>query len=149
MADLLVKLYDLSPSPQRTDVTVRRAMPYEKRTVLAWVAKHFTDGWAAECDGAFSRLPVSCFIATSGGEILGFACHEATARGFFGPIGVREDCRGRDLGRTLVLTTLHAMREAGYAYAIIGSARVDFYARCVEILQIPGSDPGIYRDPLG
>jgi len=150
MADLLVKLYDLPPCPQRDDITIRHAMPYEKHTVLAWVQKHFGDGWASECDATFSRLPVSCFLATSGGEILGFACYEATARGFFGPIGVHEDSRGCDLGRVLLLACLHALREAGYAYAIIGggSGKIDFYAKCVEVLQIPDSDPGIYSDPL-
>jgi len=150
MADLLVRLYDLPACPQRNDVIVRHAMPYEKRAVLAWVAEHFGDGWASECDAAFSRLPVSCFLATSGGKILGFSCYEATVRGFFGPIGVHEDCRGRDIGRALVLACLHAMRELGYAYAVIGggSGKADFYAKCTDVLQIPCSDPGMYRDML-
>ena len=150
MADLLVRLYDLPACPQRDDVTVRHAMAYEKRAVLNWVTEHFGAGWASECDAAFSRLPVSCFLATSGGEILGFACYEATARGFFGPIGVQKDCRGRDLGRALVLACLHAMRSLGYAYAVIGggSGKVDFYAKCAEVLPIPGSEPGVYRDML-
>ena len=55
----------------------------------------------------------------------------------------------RGIGRALLLSTLHAMSAAGYAYAIVGGAGdVDFYAQTVGAIEIAGSTPGIYRDRL-
>ena len=36
------------------------------------------------------ELP-KCFIATENGKLIGFACYDATAKGFFGPIGIDPD----------------------------------------------------------
>jgi hypothetical protein len=41
------------------------------------------------------------------------------------------------------------MRNAGYAYGIIGGAGpVDFYTKSVGATVIPNSVPGIYADPI-
>lgn len=153
MPDLLVKLYALPAWPAAgalpADVVVRRALAHEKVPVVNWVGTHFGSGWAGECDVAFHRSPVSCHIALHQGELLGFACWDSTCRGFFGPLGVAEAWRGRGGGRALLLSCLHAMASAGYGYAVIGGAgSPDFYAKTVGAVEIPGSSPGIYRDPL-
>lgn len=151
MPDMLVKLYELeSPGDVRErDYTVRRPMAYEKYIVTSWVTKHFTARWASECEAAFARNPISCYIATSDGEILGFGCYDATARGFFGPTGVSKAARGRGIGTAILHACLAAMREIGYAYAIIGGAGpAAFYERTVGAIEIPGSTPGIYTDRL-
>jgi predicted N-acetyltransferase YhbS len=94
-------------------------------------------------------LPISCFIAVREQRILGFACHDATARNFFGPEAVAAEERGRGLGRALLLAALHAQRDQGYAYAIIGGVGpADFYAKCAGAIPIPGSTPGIYAGML-
>ena len=78
MSDMLVKLYDLpevGSLVSRLDaqgVVVRRAMAYEKHAVVKWVGGLFGDGWASECDVAFSNHPISCFIATAAGSLAGF-----------------------------------------------------------------------------
>ncbi|MDA7868065.1 GNAT family N-acetyltransferase, partial [Akkermansiaceae bacterium] len=96
-----------------------------------------------------SRQPVACFIATKDKKILGFACYETTAKGYFGPTGVAESARGLGLGKALLLKALEAQREAGYAYAFIGGVGPrEFYAKTVGAIEIPGSDPGIYVDIL-
>lgn len=155
MADLLVKLYDLPAlAPVLDDmavkgITVRHAMPYEKREVVDWVKMRIRPDWESECDVAFSHQPVSCMVATQDGKLIGFACHEVTARGYFGPTGVDEACRGQGVGRALLLASLHAMAELGYGYAIIGSAGpVDFYRKACGATVIEGSEPGLYRDRL-
>jgi len=153
LADLLVKLYELpGPESDRDDslrVTIRRAMAYEKRAVEEWVREQFGSAWASECDVAFANRPISCYIATHGGEIAGFACYDSTCRGFFGPIGVREAVRGHGIGRALVLSCLRAMAAVGYAYAIVGGIdSPEFYIKTVGAIEIPGSAPGIYRDRL-
>ena len=155
MPDLLVKLYDL-PDPtarleslRKEGVLIRRAMAYEKHLVAAWVRARFGEGWASECEVAFARAPIACHMATSGGHILGFACHDATALGLFGPTGVEETERGRGIGAALLMASLVDMASRGYAYAVIGGAgSVEFYARIAGAVEIAGSVPGFYRDRL-
>lgn len=153
--DLLVKLYTLKPKPElderlaRAGVAVRRALAPELHAAAEWVTKKFDAGWASETTVAFARQPPACFLATKAGNLVGFACYDATARGFFGPTGVDEAARGGGVGHALLLACLLDMRAQGYAYAIIGGAGpVDFYAKSVGATPIEGSDPGIYGDLL-
>jgi len=155
MTDMLVKLYNLPPlepaleKPRAAGVEIRRALAAEKSLVVAWVARHFEPAWAGECDVAFSRRPIACFIAVEQGRLVGFACHDATCPNFFGPTGVLENQRGRGLGQALLLACLHAMRRQGFAYAIIGGVGpVEFYQKIAGATVIPDSTPGIYRDML-
>lgn len=151
MPDLLVRLYDLpdrGPAVARVaaqGVTMRRALAPDRKRVLDWVTARFGDGWASECAVAFGRQPITCFIAVEQKQIVGFACHEATTRGFFGPTGVDVSQRGRGVGTALLLACLHDMAARGYAYGIIGAAGpVEFYVNLVGALPIPGSEPGVY-----
>jgi hypothetical protein len=153
--DLLVKLYELPAAgsnqntPLPAGVRVRAAMAYEKHAVVDWVREHFGPAWASECDVAFANRPISCYIATQSSAILGFACYDSTCRGFFGPIGLVQAVRGHGIGRTLLLSCLHAMAASGYAYAVVGGVQdTDYYTRAVGAIEIPGSAPGIYRDRL-
>ena len=156
MPDLLVKLYGLpekepgnEPNLGGNGIYFRRAMAYEKYQIVDWVRKHFSDSWASECDVAFSNQPISCYIATKNGAMLGFACYDSTSRGMFGPLGVLEEARGQGIGRGLLLSSLHAMKAMGYGYAIIGGAgSIDFYQRVINVIEIPDSTPGIYIDRL-
>jgi len=155
MADLLVKLYGLpNVTPlaarlQRKGVLIRPAMAYEKSLVVDWVRSCFGDGWADECDVAFSNHPVSCLLAVMSGRIIGFACYECTRRNFFGPMGVLEEHRKQGVGSALFLSCLHAMAAMGYAYAVVGGAgSVSFYEKTADASVIPGSSPGVYRDRL-
>jgi Acetyltransferase (GNAT) family len=154
MHDMLVRLYDLPgldaalDAASRQGITVRRAIGPEKLAVTAWVEAKFPAS-AAEVEIACCRLPIACFIALRGQQIVGFACYDATARNFFGPEAVVEDERGRGVGRTLLLAALHAQREQGYAYAIVGGVGpAAFYAKSAGAIPIAGSDPGIYAGML-
>ena len=155
MPDMLVKLYDLPKVEslikdlKDQGIAIRIAMSYEKHLVVEWVRGLFGQGWASECDVAFSNHPISCFIATEQGKILGFACYHSACKNFFGPTGVTETKRGLGAGKALCLSCLHAMAAEGYAYAIIGGVGpVEFYARTVGATTIEGSSPGIYCDLL-
>jgi GNAT superfamily N-acetyltransferase len=154
MADLLVRLYDLPASGPAVEalatggIVVRRALASERSVVVEWARAHGSAGWAGECEVAFARLPLACFIAVEGDRLIGFACYEATCRNFFGPELVHPEWRGRGVGRALLLTALEAMRAEGYAYAIIGwASSIDFYRRTVGAIPIEGSSPGIYPTP--
>jgi GNAT superfamily N-acetyltransferase len=154
MHDMLVRLYDLPSLPDALTaaagmgVTVRRVLAPEKAAVAAWVGAHFASA-RPEVEVACCRLPIACFIAVRDASIVGFACYDATAANFFGPEGVLTAERGRGIGRALLLAALHAQREQGYAYAIIGGVGpAEFYARTVGATAISGSTPGIYAGML-
>jgi GNAT superfamily N-acetyltransferase len=156
MADLLVRLYDLPAASPAIEalagqgIGVRRAMASERAAVVEWMRANGSAGWAGECEAAFARLPLACFVAVAeqrppADRLLGVACYEATCRNFFGPEPVHPDWRGRGIGRALLLSALESMRAEGYAYAIIGwAASVDFYRRAVGAVPIEGSSTGIY-----
>jgi hypothetical protein len=155
MPDMLVKLYDLPPVEplieicRQQAIIVRRARPYEITPVRAFVEKHFAVTWADEITVGFANKPTSVFIAHREDAILGFGAYECTRRAFFGPTGVLESERGRGIGKVLLLACLHGLAEMGYAYGIIGGAGpTEFYARAVGAVEIPGSAPGVYADPL-
>ena len=155
MADMLVKLYTLPElesaiAQQRAQgIDIRRALAPEKHVVLEWIKRTFGDGWKSECDVAYARQPIACFVAIYQEKPIGFACYDATCRGFFGPTGVSEEGRGKGTGKALLLACLHAMRNEGYGYAIIGGVGpAEFYAKCVGATLIEDSTPGMYRGLL-
>lgn len=152
MPDLLVPLYRLDDdrgTGTSENITVRRALAPEAHIVADFAKKHFSRAWASECGTAMAGRPPSLFLAHEGQRILGFACYDATAKGLFGPTGIDVAARGRGIGRRLLLAALHAMRDAGYAYAVIGGAGpVNFYKRHCNAVEIADSDPGYYASML-
>ena len=134
---------------ERQGITLRRARAYERHIVAAWAGEHFSPKWESEVKIAFSRQPVTCYIATKDQEILGFACYETTARGFYGPTGVSEVARGSGIGKALLFKSMEGLKEMGYVYGMIGGVGPrEFYEKSIGAVGIPGSDPGIYRDIL-
>lgn len=151
--DMLVKLYELPDDRalrQRLGeqgITIKRVLSPDRQRVLDFVRGEFGDGWTHECETALCAQPANCYIAVKERKIIGFSCFEATAKNFFGPIGVAESCRTGGVGTALTLACLHSMWEMGYGYAIIGwvgDARA-FYERTVGAEMIPDSHPGVYR----
>lgn len=158
MPDMLVRLYHLPaelpgfPDLARDGIEIRRALPPDKSRIVRWVTENFDEYWGSECDVSFSNKPVSCFVAVANKvKIVGFACYEATCKDYFGPTGVAAGYRGRGIGKALFLRCLYAMREMGYAYAVIGGAEeaMEFYRKTAGAFVIPDSVPGIYRDMIG
>ncbi|MBP8855017.1 MAG: GNAT family N-acetyltransferase [Oscillospiraceae bacterium] len=153
MPDMLVKLYDLpdyAPACAvcaEANIIIRRAMAPDKHRVLEAVRRISGECAAGECDVCFAHTPVSCFVATRGKEILGYACYNSTAPDFFGPTALQADERGHGVGKALLLRSLAALHDEGYAYAIIGGVGpAEFYTKCVGATIIPDSTPGIYKD---
>lgn len=153
--DYLVNLSRLTPRPDldarmaAAGVTIRRPLAPEARLVTEWVAGKFGNGWSSETAVAIGRQPPSCFIATRQSRLVGFACHDSIARGFFGPTGVAEEARGLGIGHALLLASLFDLRTMGYGYAIIGDVGPSaFYEKTVGAMPIPDSAPGIYAGML-
>jgi len=151
MPDLLVNLLRL-PSLEvisNQKISVRRAQPFEIAPVRQFIEKNFSVAWADEISVGFANKPVTVFIATRNGRVVGFAGYECTRKAFFGPTGVDEAERGRGLGKALLIASLWGLRELGYVYGIIGAAGpVEFYQQTVGAIVISDSEPGIYTDLL-
>lgn len=155
MIDMLVRLYalpetaELYSAVESQGVVLRRARAFELHTVREFVRENFSAKWVSEVEVAMSRQPIACFIATKDRQVIGFACYDTTQRGFFGPTGVGETARGTGLGKALLFKSLEALRELGYAYAVIGGVGPrEFYEKACGAIEIPGSDPGTYNDLL-
>lgn len=155
MTDMLVKLYTLPPlephiaRQAELGITIRRAIPPEKHHVIGWVRAHFSEYWVNEVDVAYTRQPPTIWLATLDSALIGFACWDSTARGFFGPTGVSEAARGKGTGAALVLAALHDMRAHGYVYGIIGGVGpAEFYTSVCGATIIPDSTPAGYAGML-
>ena len=170
MTDMLVKLYALHEVIpllavlNQKGLEIRKPHPSEKYILAEWVRKLFKESWAVGCEIALENKPVSCYIAVEKNRaqvpnenpydlpdevLVGFACYDVASKGMFGAMGVKEDFRNQGIGTALLLACLYAMKEEGYAYAVIGwVGPVDFYARSVGATVIPDSEPGIFRGAL-
>ena len=159
MPDMLVKLYNIPDDwsfiqqQEKLGITIRKPLGGEKIQVVKWVETEFSEAWSSEADNAFSNRPASIFIAVQnsdqGHHIIGFGCYDATALGIFGPTGVIEACRGKGTGKALLLACLLDMKLKGYGYAVIGwVGPAEFYAKAVGAVEIPGSEPSIWKTLL-
>ena len=152
MKDLFVNLYEkdylneIKLKLKNEEVKIKRLLSPNSDNLIDFVTSHFNSQWASEVKaGAYKENP-TCFIATHENEIVGFACYDATAKGYFGPTGVNKNYRGQNIGQLLLLTTLNSMKEAGYGYAVIGSVGKDvvpFYSKYLNVIE-SNSKPNIY-----
>jgi hypothetical protein len=93
--------------------------------------------------------PRNCYVAILNGQIIGFCCYDGTALGFCGPLGIKEGHRKNKTGSSLLLACLLEMKLKGYGYAIIGWIdSPEFYRKVAGAVEIPDSDPGLFRDYL-
>jgi len=149
---MLVKLYDHVDGKFEYSlpegIKIVRAMALDKERIVQYVKGHFSDicpEWAYEAEASIFKTPVSCFIALEGTKIVGFACYNTSALGFFGPFGVTETYRKKGIGAALLKESLLAMKYEGYAYAIIGwVSSEEYYANAIGAITIEGSFPGVY-----
>ncbi|MCC5919617.1 MAG: GNAT family N-acetyltransferase [Cyclobacteriaceae bacterium] len=157
MQDMIVNLeqikWDFSEEEklQSLGIIVRKPIAPELDQVSRWIANHFSAYWSCEAQVAFSKAPVGMWVAQRAveNELVGFACFDCTARGFFGPTGVSESARGKGIGKALLLRSLFSLKELGYAYAIIGGVGpFAYYEKVVGAQIIAGSERNIYNHML-
>jgi GNAT superfamily N-acetyltransferase len=149
--DMLIALSKLPDAGALPGLHIRKTIGPEHDLTVAWVAHHFSPAWASEARAALANRPLTLFIATRGNpaELLGFCAYDATARGFVGPVGVRDSARRSGIGAVLLLACLHDMRAMGYGYAIAGAVGApEFFRQVAGAMEIPNSTPGIYAGML-
>ena len=155
MPDLLVnllklpRLQPLLDQSHQNGFVIRRAQPFEITPVCQFIEKNFSRAWADEISVGFANKPVTVYVATRDGAVVGFAGYECTRKAFFGPTGVADTERRQGVGKALLIAALWGLHELGYVYGIIGGAGpVEFYQATVGATIIPDSEPGIYTDLL-
>jgi GNAT superfamily N-acetyltransferase len=161
MPDMLVHLtkikddVDLYRSLEARGIAIKRALAPDRLKILRFIEQNTEvhwpqesqESWFGECEAALSNSPPSCFLAVKDKAIIGFACYNATAKGYFGPTGVLTSEQKQGIGKALLLRSLRSMWEEGYGYAIIGwPARraMGFYEKTAKATVIEDSSPGIY-----
>jgi len=155
MPDMLVRLWKLDYAALRQKtaeiertggVRIVRPLSPDFVRVRAFIQKEFGDGWASEAEASLYHDPVGCFIAVDAkNQLIGFACCNATCKGFFGPTGVVKKRRGEGIGSALLWRCMEALWEQDSAYAVIGGAGpVEYYSKSVGATVIEDSSPGIY-----
>ena len=141
--DLVVNLYQNKlannniPILKDENIVVKRLLTPNSDQLVEFINANFHKGWASEVKAAIYKPNPTCFIAVFKKEIIGFACYDATAKGYFGPTGVNDKYRGLNVGQNLLFKTLLSMKEDGYGYAIIGGGRIkDYYGKYLDIFVI-------------
>lgn len=154
MADMLVKLYDIPFSYALEErlaeegIRIKKALAPDRSRIIEFSKMCAKDDYSDEVSAAFCNNPITCYIATKEKKIIGFACYEATAKNFFGPMAVLDSERKKGVGKALLLRSLGSMQELGYAYAIIGwpaKSAVEFYKKCAGAVMIDESSSGVYK----
>jgi len=125
--DMIVNLYELDKQIEENGFEVRRILSPNIHLLQKFIVENFDEGWASEASAACYKSNPTCFIAVQEQKIIGFACFGATTKGFFGPLGVASQYRKNGVAKALVLKTLYAMKEDGYAYGIIGGVSEKLY----------------------
>ena len=149
---MLVRLYEIEDEwrflagQKKLGITIRKPIGPEKQVIVNWVSDQFGAGWASEVDVAITNKPRTCFVAVLDAQMIGFACYDATALGFFGPIGVEKSYRNRGTGTALMNACLLDMKLRGYGYAVVGAVEAtQYYEKTVGAWEIPHSSPGFYK----
>jgi mycothiol synthase len=129
---------DTGPDERRlaaAGIAVRRASRAEASAVVAWLrdGPWGRSAWPDEAAAALARDPAGCHLASRDEPgYIGFACHGAVRRGWFGPMGTLDAARRRGIGAVLLKRCLADMRAAGLRTARIGwVGPVRFYAATV------------------
>jgi GNAT superfamily N-acetyltransferase len=150
MTDMLVKLYRIRydygfiEKLEAEGISVYKPERDQIQPLLQWIEKLFSQESADQANLAFSSSPSCGFIAKDikSGTLIGYACYDATGLGFFGPIGVLSEYRGKGISRALVLSCLFDMKMRGYGYAIIGNVGpTRFYEDIIKQVAVPDGNP--------
>lgn len=136
-SDLIVNLYENNLDYKALDgIKIQRILSPQFHLLESFIGKHFSVEWQDEVKAGMYQVNPTIFIAVKNSEIVGFAAFDCTAKGYFGPTGVNPAFQKQGIGTALLLSTLSAMREFGYGYAIIGGAGehvYPFYSKHIKL----------------
>ena len=153
MPDMLVKLYDLEDdwgfmaAQKEQGITIRKPIGPEKHLIVQWVSDNFGSAWAAEADAALTNVPRTCFVAVKAADIIGFACYDATALGFFGPIGIDRLHQGKATGKALLKACLLDMKLKATDMPLSERSKTPTFLRRPSVLSKFPNPPRAFTAP--
>jgi len=122
---------------------VSRMEATQIQSCQAWVAQHFSQGWAFELGRAAEADPKGVHLAfqvssnpQGGPALVGFAAQGGNNQGLgsFGPTGTLEEHRGQGLGAALLLSCLIDIQATGLPFAEVAwIGPRDFYDKIAGI----------------
>ncbi|SES25331.1 Clp amino terminal domain-containing protein, pathogenicity island component [Gracilibacillus ureilyticus] len=137
--DMITHLKDYT-FPVTPTETIQKVSKKDENLLTDFIENHFPN-WLHTVQQAFLSNKQNIYIACNDAdEIIGFACYDTyqNKKGYFGPMGVAEDCRIKGIGSSLLHHCLRDMKEIGYEYAIIGGAGpLEFYEKTCGAVVIP------------
>ena len=141
--DMIVNLYSRNQWSKNCEY-VRNLFVSDLERMVEFMAEKFPDetGWIHEITRAI--MNDTCVVAVQNGKIIGFACWDATAKGYFGPFGVAKEHRNKGIGTDIFCECMNQMKKHGYGYCIIGwvsEKACEFYKKVGDAVYIPGSSP--------
>lgn len=129
----VIKNYSFSPRPMKTDISIQQSKSEDFERIYAFIAKEFGENWARGIKRVYNYEDIPVYYATHQDEIVGFAVYDQVAKGIFGPMGVRVDYRGQDIGFNLLQYSLRSMQNKGYERIIINDAGpIEFYEKSCQ-----------------
>lgn len=142
--DLIINLYqekleNLTIKPKDGKIQIKRILTPNADQLVSFVKENFNATWASEVKSGLYKSDPTCFIATLDAKIIGFACFDATARGYFGPTGINSSYRGLNIGQALYIETLKLMKSYGYGYAVVGATTDElsnFYGKYLDLVKL-------------
>jgi len=105
---------------EKEGFTIRRAEPDDKEEVLRFIRSEFAL-WEGEVKEFFRNDPISLHICLRGEEVVGFSGYDGNNKntGWFGPMGVLPECRGKGIGALLCKLCLRDIALQGHKRSII------------------------------
>lgn len=143
--DMIVNLYRLPTLEDRKDtIQIKRAFVGDKEAILTFIKENFSNSWVYEAEHALLQEVPKCFIAVENKKVIGFACFDSSAKGFFGPIGVLSEYRGKRVGQSLLLKTLEDL--CGIMETFVSTNEIDMDSDEIlnQILTIQLPDACLY-----
>jgi len=124
------------PVIEKNGYKYERVQPKDFNNTLRFVKKQFPRGtWAEEVQLSFNIDPPTTFIAKNiKNEIVGFSTHSQFYPGSFGPTGVLESLRGKNIGTQLFMWCLWDMKQNGLNTCEImwvGGDTIKFYSKVI------------------
>ena len=129
MADMLVKLFNISMPVNEEEkllengIRIKRALATDRSKIIEYSKTCGGQDYSDEVRAAFANNPITCYIAAKDKELIGFACFEATAKNFFGPMAVSEESH---------LSCITVFRNSSLKIVIMGSSGQRFALLSVQ-----------------
>ncbi len=138
--DMIVNLSNVFSINYIEKAFIKKVTDNDIDMLREFVLKNFYERWAKTIEYGFELGDIPIYIALIDKNIVGFAGYNISRqrKGYFGPVGVLREYRGRKIGQALLNACLSDMKKLGFMTCIIGNAGcIEFYEKACGAKIIP------------